>query len=64
MDNLLELAKSGDLHDLSKNYKYSNAYDIYKKKFFDYQMKFYTEIASPNPKYDNSVTRLYESFNP
>ncbi|MCL2157706.1 MAG: hypothetical protein FWH54_06765 [Methanobrevibacter sp.] len=63
IDNILKLDKSVNLSKLSENEEYLNVYDVFRKTFFDYQMKFYTEIASPDDKFNNIVQQLYDSIN-
>ena len=63
INHVIKLCKSQDIDKLYENKEYFNNYNVFRRNFFDYQMKFYTEIASSNDKYKNTIDKLYECAN-
>jgi len=66
IDQLFNLCSSiDDLKKLykSKNEKYESSYKRFEKKFFEYKLTFYTEIATPNEEYEDIVKKIYNSTN-
>ena len=54
-----------DLKELyeSENENYISEYKIFERNFFDYKLKFYTEIATQNEDYEAIIRKMYSAVN-